>query len=64
MSLVVAPQLDKKRGLWSDFVFQTTSVQNAGTKEIEMIHRLFLVIAMYCQASSSQFNKSLNLLCC
>ena len=23
-----------------------------GTKEIEMIHRLFLVIAMYCQASS------------
>ena len=26
-----------------------------------MIHRLFLVIAMYCQASSSQFNESLNL---
>ena len=31
------------------------------TKEIEIIHRLFLVIAMYCQASSSQFNESLNL---
>ena len=26
--------------------------------EIEMIHWLFLVIAMYCQASSSQFNQS------
>ena len=25
------------------------------TKEIEIIHRLFLVIAMYCQTSSSQF---------
>ena len=24
-------------------------------KEIEIIYRLFLVIAMYCQASSSQF---------
>ena len=31
-----------------------------GLKEIEIIHRLFLVIAMYCQASSSQFNESLN----
>ena len=30
---------------------------NLGVKEIEMIHRLFLVIAMYCQAS---FNQSLN----
>ena len=30
-------------------------------KEIEIIHRLFLVIAMYCQASLSQFNESLNL---
>ena len=30
-------------------------------KEIQIILRLFLVIAMYCQASSSQFNKSLNL---
>ena len=28
-------------------------------KEIEMILRLFLVIAMYCQASSNQFNESL-----
>ena len=27
---------------------------NVRTKEIEMILRLFLVIAMYCQASSSQ----------
>ena len=27
------------------------------TKEIEIIHRLFLIIAMYCQASSSQFNE-------
>ena len=33
-------------------------------KEIEIIHRLFLVIAMYCQASSTQFNESLNLPCC
>ena len=32
-----------------------------GTKEIEIVHRLFLIIAMYCQASSSQFNESLNL---
>ena len=31
------------------------------TKEIEIIHRLFLVIAMYGQASSSQFSESLNL---
>ena len=34
------------------------------SKEIEIIHRLFLVIGMYCQASSSQFNASLNLLHC
>ena len=33
-------------------------------KEIQIILRLFLVIAMYCQASSSQFNQSLNLLHC
>ena len=33
-------------------------------REIEIIHRLFLVIAMYCQASSSQVNKSLNLQRC
>ena len=33
-------------------------------KEIEIIHRLILVIAMYCQASSRQFNESLNLPCC
>ena len=31
------------------------------TKEIAIIHRLFLVIAMYYQASSSQFNESPNL---
>ena len=30
-------------------------------KEIQIILRLFLVIAVYCQASSSQFNQSLNL---
>ena len=29
--------------------------------EIQIILRLFLVIAIYCQASSSQFNQSLNL---
>ena len=34
------------------------------SKETEMIRRLFLVIAMYCQASSIQFNKSLNLSHC
>jgi hypothetical protein len=28
-------------------------------KEIEIIHNLFLIIAMYSQASSSQFNESL-----
>ena len=33
-------------------------------KEIEIIHRLFLFIAMYRQASSRQFNESLNLPCC
>ena len=32
-------------------------------KEIKIIFRLFLVIAMYCQASSRQFNQSLNLPC-
>ena len=35
--------------------------QNVAHKEIEIIHRLFLVIAMYCQSRSSQFNESLNL---
>ena len=30
-------------------------------KEIEIIHIIFLVIAMYCQASSSQINELLNL---
>ena len=30
-------------------------------KEFQMILRFFLVITMYCQASSSQFNHSLNL---
>ena len=30
-------------------------------KEIQIILRLFLVITMYCQASSSKFNQSLNL---
>ena len=34
------------------------------SKEIDIIHRLFLVIAMYCQASSNQLNESLNLLRC
>ena len=34
---------------------------NFSTKEIQIILMLFLVIAMYCQASSSQFNQSLNL---
>ena len=29
--------------------------------EIQIILRLFLVIAMYCQARSSQFNESINL---
>ena len=33
-------------------------------KEIQIIHRLFLVIAMYCQASSSQLNESINLSRC
>ena len=33
-------------------------------KEIQIILRLFIVIAMYSQASSSQINPSLNLLYC
>ena len=33
-------------------------------KEIKMIIRLFLVITMYCQGSSSQKNQSLNLSRC
>ena len=33
-------------------------------KEIQIILRLFLVIAMYCQASSHQFFQSLNLFRC
>ena len=35
--------------------------ENNEGKEIQIILRLFLVVAMYCQASSSQFNQSLNL---
>ena len=34
------------------------------SKEIQIIRRLFLVIAMYCQASSSQINQSINLSGC
>ena len=34
---------------------------NGNGKENQIILRLFLVIAIYCQASSSQFNQSLNL---
>ena len=34
---------------------------NVVSKEIQIILSLFLVIAMYCQVSSSQFNESLNL---
>jgi hypothetical protein len=37
------------------------TISNIMAKEIEIIQRLFLVIAMYCQARSSQFNESLNL---
>ena len=35
--------------------------QEVVIEEIEKILRLFLVINMYCQGSSNQFNKSLNL---
>ena len=31
------------------------NVTTVNTKAIQMIYRLFLVTAMYCQASSSQF---------
>ena len=31
-------------------------------REIKIIHRLLLVIAIYCQASSSQLNETLNLM--
>ena len=34
------------------------------TKDIQIVLRLFLVMAMYCQASSSQFYQSLNLSGC
>ena len=40
-----------------------TSTSGGSGKEIEMIHRLFLVIAMYCQASSSQFVSRVFLQC-
>ena len=38
----------------------TLILSKGDSKEIEKIHGLILVIAMYCQASSSQFNESLN----
>ena len=39
---------------------ETFFSSDTAVKEIEIIHRLFLVITIYCQASSSQFNESLN----
>ena len=39
-------------------------VRASRIKEIQIILRLFLVMAMYCKASSSQFNQSLNLSGC
>ena len=38
-----------------------SQIKNNSTKEIQIILRLFLVIAMYRQDSSSQCNESLNL---
>ena len=43
------------------FLWRLALMLQINVKEIEIIHRLFLVIAMYCQASSSQFNESRNL---
>ena len=39
-------------------------ILNIYAKDIHIILSLFLVIAMYCQASSSQFFQSLNLYSC
>ena len=47
----------------SIFFFATETVPMNSSKGIQIILRLFLVIDMYCQASSSQFNQSLNLPC-
>ena len=44
-----------------DLGIEKTKNKEIISKEIEMIHRLFLVIPMYGQASSSQLNESLNL---
>ena len=49
-----------KTSMWLLYTIQNTRIRTI-FKEIEITHRLFLVIAMYCQASSSQFNESLNL---
>ena len=68
-----------KPGAWSDpaniqsvviepdcgTIFEANAYDiNADGKENQIIHRLFIVITMYCQASSSQFNQSLNLSGC
>ena len=50
-------------------IFCEKSAVEMGCKEIEIIHRLFLVIAMYCQASSMNLtndvymNKVVNISC-
>ena len=46
-----------ERALFSQTTLHCNIKQDrkGGTKEIQIILRLFLVIAMYCQASSSQF---------
>ena len=52
-------QTTPTRALYSKVLFCS-----AQPKEIQIILRLFLVINIYCQASSSQFNQSLNLARC
>ena len=46
---------NKAEQLWKKDILFT------GGKETQIILRLFLVVTMYCQASPSQFNQSLNL---
>ena len=45
----------------SSSIFLSVAAKILGIKEIQIILRLFLVITMYFQVSSIQFNESLNL---
>ena len=53
-----------KQSRWSTKLIDLTNLINTKSKDIQIILWLFLVIAMYCQASSSKFYQSLNLSGC